>query len=180
MEDARDLKRRQTEPLTDRCLREAFEEAQPQDLLLAARKACDRVYPPPGATRGRGRAGGGWTVAGFRHPLADSVPDRRLRQTRARRVRHGGVRGATARLRYPRNMGLDNPVHILLLLLVLLLVFGARRLPEIGKSLGEGMRGFKDAVSGNQRDTLNQSTATQQPAPAPAPAPVETAPVEKQ
>jgi sec-independent protein translocase protein TatA len=77
-------------------------------------------------------------------------------------------------------MGLDNPVHILLLLLVLLLVFGARRLPEIGKSLGEGMRGFKDAVSGNQRDTLNQSTATQQPAPAPAPAPVETAPVEKQ
>lgn len=77
-------------------------------------------------------------------------------------------------------MGLDNPVHILLLLLVLLLVFGARRLPEIGKSLGEGMRGFKDAVSGNQRDTLNQSTATQPPAPAPAPAPVETAPVEKQ
>lgn len=77
-------------------------------------------------------------------------------------------------------MGLDNPVHILLLLLVLLLVFGARRLPEIGKSLGEGMRGFKDAVSGNQRDTLNQSTTTQPPAPAPAPAPVETAPVEKQ
>ncbi len=92
----------------------------------------------------------------------------------------GDVRGVTAVLRYPRNMGLDNPVHILLLLLVLLLVFGARRLPEIGKSLGEGMRGFKDAVSGNQRDTLNQSTAVQQPAPAPAPAPVETAPVEKQ
>jgi len=66
-------------------------------------------------------------------------------------------------------MGLDNPVHILLLLLVLLLVFGARRLPEIGKSLGEGMRGFKDALTGTSRETLNQSTAVQQPAPAPAP-----------
>ncbi|MGD0197113.1 MAG: twin-arginine translocase TatA/TatE family subunit [Solirubrobacteraceae bacterium] len=70
-------------------------------------------------------------------------------------------------------MGLDNPVHILLLLVVLLLVFGARRLPEIGKSLGEGMRGFKDALGGASaapRDTLNQSTAVQPPAPAPLPA----------
>ena len=79
-------------------------------------------------------------------------------------------------------MGLDNPVHILLLLLVLLLVFGARRLPEIGKSLGEGMRGFKDSLSGTSSpsNSLNESTATQQPVPAPAPAPVETATVEKQ
>ena len=44
--------------------------------------------------------------------------------------------------------GLDNPIHILLLLVVLLLVFGAKRLPEMGKSLGEGMRGFKDSLSG--------------------------------
>lgn len=46
-------------------------------------------------------------------------------------------------------MGLDNPVHWLFILLILLLVFGARRLPEIGRSLGEGMRGFKDALSGS-------------------------------
>lgn len=45
-------------------------------------------------------------------------------------------------------MGLDNPVHIFLLLVILLLVFGAKRLPEIGNSLGSGMRGFKDALSG--------------------------------
>ena len=122
----------------------------------------------------------GGRVAGFRHPLADVVPGGVAGQTRQAARASGVVQGVSALLRYPRNMGLDNPVHILLLLLVLLLVFGARRLPEIGKSLGEGMRGFKDAVSGNQRDTLNQSTATQQPAPAPAPAPVETAPVEKQ
>lgn len=44
-------------------------------------------------------------------------------------------------------MGLDNPLHIAFLLIVLLLVFGAKRLPEMGKSLGSGMRGFKDAIS---------------------------------
>jgi sec-independent protein translocase protein TatA len=45
-------------------------------------------------------------------------------------------------------MGLDNPIHIAFLLILLLLVFGAKRLPEMGKSLGSGMRGFKDAISG--------------------------------
>jgi sec-independent protein translocase protein TatA len=45
-------------------------------------------------------------------------------------------------------MGLDNPIHIALLLIILLLVFGAKRLPEIGHSLGSGMRGFKDSLSG--------------------------------
>jgi sec-independent protein translocase protein TatA len=45
-------------------------------------------------------------------------------------------------------MGLENPVHILILLVVVLLVFGAKRLPELGHSLGSGMRGFKDALSG--------------------------------
>ncbi|HEV3228877.1 MAG TPA: twin-arginine translocase TatA/TatE family subunit [Solirubrobacteraceae bacterium] len=46
-------------------------------------------------------------------------------------------------------MGLDNPLHIAILLLIVLLVFGARRLPELGRSLGEGMRGFKDAITGD-------------------------------
>jgi sec-independent protein translocase protein TatA len=45
-------------------------------------------------------------------------------------------------------MGLDNPVHILLLLLVVLLVFGARRLPEIGRSLGTGLRDFRTSLTG--------------------------------
>jgi sec-independent protein translocase protein TatA len=46
-------------------------------------------------------------------------------------------------------MGLDNPIHIAFLLILLLLVFGAKRLPEMGRSLGSGMRGFKDALSGD-------------------------------
>lgn len=39
--------------------------------------------------------------------------------------------------------------EILLLLLVLLVVFGPKRLPEMGRSLGRGMREFKDSVSGD-------------------------------
>jgi sec-independent protein translocase protein TatA len=46
-------------------------------------------------------------------------------------------------------MGLDNPLHIAFLLVILLLVFGAKRLPEIGRSLGEGMRGFKSSIDGS-------------------------------
>jgi sec-independent protein translocase protein TatA len=41
--------------------------------------------------------------------------------------------------------------EIILLLLVALLLFGAKRLPEIGRSLGTGMREFKDSVTGNTK-----------------------------
>jgi sec-independent protein translocase protein TatA len=67
-------------------------------------------------------------------------------------------------------MGLDNPVHILLLLLVVLLVFGAKRLPEIGRSLGEGMRGFKDTISG--QDTTSSIEAAPTPVTPPSAPPV--------
>jgi sec-independent protein translocase protein TatA len=40
------------------------------------------------------------------------------------------------------------PWEIILLLLLALLLFGAKRLPEIGRSMGQGMREFKDSVSG--------------------------------
>jgi sec-independent protein translocase protein TatA len=45
-------------------------------------------------------------------------------------------------------LGLDNPLHIAFLLVILLLVFGAKRLPEMGRSLGSGLRGFKEAING--------------------------------
>ena len=43
--------------------------------------------------------------------------------------------------------------EILIILVVLLLLFGAKRLPEMGRSLGRGMREFKDAVTGNEEET---------------------------
>lgn len=42
--------------------------------------------------------------------------------------------------------------EILILLLVVLLVFGPKRLPEMGRSLGKGMREFKDSISGKDED----------------------------
>lgn len=53
---------------------------------------------------------------------------------------------------YHRRMGSIGPWEIVLLLLLALLLFGAKRLPEIGRSLGSGMREFKDSVSGVKRD----------------------------
>jgi len=50
-------------------------------------------------------------------------------------------------------MGLENPLHIAILLLVILLLFGAKRLPEMGRSMGQGMRGFKEALTGNEGTT---------------------------
>jgi sec-independent protein translocase protein TatA len=61
-------------------------------------------------------------------------------------------------------VGLDNPIHIAFLVVILLLVFGARRLPEIGRSLGSGMREFKDSISG---ETKQPALTPAQPQPAP-------------
>ena len=47
-------------------------------------------------------------------------------------------------------LGLDNPIHIAFVLVLVLLVFGAKRLPEMGKSLGAGLRGFKESISAEE------------------------------
>jgi sec-independent protein translocase protein TatA len=70
-------------------------------------------------------------------------------------------------------MGLDNPIHIAFLLILLLLVFGAKRLPEMGRSLGAGMRGFKDSLSGQDAQPAMSSHGQRTPAAgSSAPAPV--------
>lgn len=58
--------------------------------------------------------------------------------------------------------GFLSPVHIMLLLVVLLLLFGAKRLPELGRSLGTGLREFKQS--------LDRPGGDDAPALAPAPA----------
>jgi sec-independent protein translocase protein TatA len=69
--------------------------------------------------------------------------------------------------------------EILLLLLVLLLVFGPKRLPEMGRSMGRGMREFKDSLTGKLGDeeeeedekpaVLTTTTTVETPESAPAP-----------
>jgi sec-independent protein translocase protein TatA len=59
--------------------------------------------------------------------------------------------------------------ELLILLLVLLLVFGPKRLPEMGRQLGKGMREFKDSVSGKEseddvEDELHELPETTAPA----------------
>jgi sec-independent protein translocase protein TatA len=52
-------------------------------------------------------------------------------------------------------LGLDNPIHIAFLFVLLLLVFGAKRLPELGRSLGAGMRGFKESITGQDAEAAS-------------------------
>ena len=62
-------------------------------------------------------------------------------------------------------MGLDNPIHLAFILLLILLVFGAKRLPEMGRSLGSGMRGFKESISGETPAPSPTLTAEQDATP---------------
>jgi sec-independent protein translocase protein TatA len=46
------------------------------------------------------------------------------------------------------------PVEIVIVLFIVLLIFGPKRLPDLGKSLGGAMREFKDSVTGRNKDEL--------------------------
>jgi len=54
-------------------------------------------------------------------------------------------------------IGLTNPMHLAILFAIVLLLFGAKRVPEIGRSLGTGMREFKDSVT---HQSLPEATPT--------------------
>ena len=55
--------------------------------------------------------------------------------------------------------GSPGPWEVILILVVLLLVFGARRLPEIGSALGKGIREFKSSVRDIEADINQQSVS---------------------
>lgn len=62
-------------------------------------------------------------------------------------------------------IGSVGPLEIGIVLLIVLVLFGAKRLPELGSGLGRGMREFKEAITGENRDE-EESDAL--PAPPPA------------
>ena len=70
-------------------------------------------------------------------------------------------------------MGLENPLHIIILLTLVLLIFGAKRLPEMGHSLGEGLRGFKEAINPHAA-SASEGQAASAPALSAASAPLVT------
>ena len=50
---------------------------------------------------------------------------------------------------YPMFEGIFQPMHLLVIIGLALLMFGPKKLPELGKGIGEGIRGFKSAVQGS-------------------------------
>ena len=53
--------------------------------------------------------------------------------------------------------GLFQPMHLLLIFGIALLVFGPKKLPELGKGIGEGIRGFKSALPDQQKPVVTST-----------------------
>ena len=62
-------------------------------------------------------------------------------------------------------MPTPGPLEIVILLVIVLLIFGPKRLPDLGRSLGRGMREFKDSVTGKDSDDEPARLAQSEPAP---------------
>jgi sec-independent protein translocase protein TatA len=56
--------------------------------------------------------------------------------------------------------GLFQPMHLLVIMVIALFVFGPKRLPELGKGLGDGIKSFKNAMNGDD-DTKPNDTPKQ-------------------
>ena len=69
----------------------------------------------------------------------------------------------------------DSPMHLLIIAIVILVLFGGRKIPEVMKGLGQGVREFKEGMRGDQAPPAQAS----QPANPPAAAPPATTPTEE-
>lgn len=56
----------------------------------------------------------------------------------------------------PMNIG---PMELIIVLVIALIVLGPKRLPEAGRSVGKGLREFKDSLSGDRRDDDDEDVA---------------------
>ena len=54
--------------------------------------------------------------------------------------------------------GLLSPTHLVFILLIVLILFGPGKLPELGKGLGKGIREFKDAMRGGMEGSSDKKT----------------------
>lgn len=56
-------------------------------------------------------------------------------------------------------LGGIGPLEIGIVLVIVLVIFGPKRLPDLGKSLGSGMREFKESVTGDKKDDEQMTAA---------------------
>jgi sec-independent protein translocase protein TatA len=56
--------------------------------------------------------------------------------------------------------GLFQPMHLLVIFGIALLVFGPKKLPELGKGIGDGIRGFKEAMNPKEEKTASVTDIT--------------------
>ncbi len=56
--------------------------------------------------------------------------------------------------------GLFQPMHLIVILFIALMVFGPKKLPELGKGLGDGIRSFKDSMREKQENLAKSDTVT--------------------
>jgi len=55
--------------------------------------------------------------------------------------------------------GLFQPMHLIVILFIALMVFGPKKLPELGKGLGDGIRSFKDSMRTHMDDSASPATS---------------------
>jgi sec-independent protein translocase protein TatA len=63
---------------------------------------------------------------------------------------------------------MEFPLHWLIIAVVVLILFGGRKIPELMRGLGEGVRGFKEGMSGNSHSQAAPPAQPQAPAEKPA------------
>jgi sec-independent protein translocase protein TatA len=63
---------------------------------------------------------------------------------------------------------MEFPIHWLVVLVVVLILFGGRKIPELMRGLGEGVRGFREGMSGSHQQSTTTTPAPTAPAEKPA------------
>jgi sec-independent protein translocase protein TatA len=65
--------------------------------------------------------------------------------------------------------GLLSPTHIIFILVIVLVIFGPGKLPQLGKGLGEGIKGFKEAIKGGPSNEHPKSSSDEKNTVSPPP-----------
>src|SRR3954469_7877375 len=95
----------------------------------------------------------GWTIDGSKGSITIRPLSMSSRIVASERTEEGCRSAVTAASAlYDEYMPNIGPLELIIVLVIILVIFGPKRLPGLGRSLGTGMREFKDSVTGNDKD----------------------------